>query len=88
MDVDAPNGDSQADMKVVERLTRISPTQILYAYSLTNPARYSQTWQAELMLNATKAQIFEFACHEGNYALANMLSGARHLEHDTPDATR
>ena len=88
MDVDAPDGDRQADMKVVERFTQVSPTQIFYAYSLTNPARYSQTWRAELMLNATKAQIFEFACHEGNYALANMLSGARRLERDAPDAAR
>jgi hypothetical protein len=88
MDVDAPDGDPRADMKVVERLTRVSPTQIFYAYSLTNPARYSQTWQAELILNATKGPIFEYACHEGNYGLANILAGARHLEREGSDAVR
>jgi hypothetical protein len=88
IEVAAPNADPKADMKVVERFTRVSPTQIFYTYSLTNPARYRQTWRAELMLNATKGPIFEFACHEGNYALANMLGGARHVEGEAREAAR
>jgi hypothetical protein len=77
-DVDASDGDPNADMKIVERLTRLSATQVFYSYTVTNPARYAQTWRAEMVLNRSKGPIFEFACHEGNYALANMLLGARH----------
>ena len=67
-------------MRVVERFTRLSPTEILYAYAVTNPARFTQTWRAESILHATKGPIYEYACHEGNYGLVNMLAGARRLE--------
>ena len=80
LEVAAPNGDPTADMRVVERLTRISPTEILYAYAVTNPARFTQTWQAEALLHTTRGPIYEYACHEGNYGLVNMLAGARRLE--------
>jgi hypothetical protein len=76
-DVDAPNGDPKADMKVIERLTRVSPGELLYSYAVTNPARFSQTWQAEMPLHAAKGPIYEYACHEGNYGLRNILAGAR-----------
>lgn len=78
--VRAPDGAPGADMRVTERLTRLSPTELLYAFSVTNPARYSQTWSAEMLLHATKGPIYEYACHEGNYALEHMLSAARRLE--------
>jgi hypothetical protein len=77
-DIDAPNGDLHADMRTVERLSRISPTELLYAFTVTNPAVFSQTWQGEMVLHATKGPLYEYACHEGNYGMANMLAGARH----------
>lgn len=79
-DINAPNGDASADMKVVERLSRVSPDELGYAFSVTSPARYTQTWMGEVAFRATKGPIYEFACHEGNYGLANMLAGARHAE--------
>ncbi|MFL5297028.1 MAG: hypothetical protein ACJ798_11670 [Phenylobacterium sp.] len=79
-EVNAPDGDRNADMRIVERLTRLSPTEILYGFSVTNPARFTQTWQGEMVLHASKGPIYEYACHEGNYALPDMLSGARSLE--------
>jgi hypothetical protein len=87
-DVAAPNGDANADMRIVERLTRTSPTELLYAFSVTNPARYSQTWDAEMLLSATKGPIYEYACHEGNYSLTGILAGARHEEAVTKAAER
>jgi hypothetical protein len=83
-EVAAPEKDPAADMKVVERFTRISPTEIFYEFSVTNPARFVQTWRGEMVLNATKGPIYEFACHEGNYSLPDMLSGARHTEAQPP----
>jgi hypothetical protein len=79
-DVDAPSGDTRADMKVIERLSRASADTLTYGYSVTNPARFSQTWLAEMPLRATKGPIYEYACHEGNYGLVNMLAGARRQE--------
>jgi hypothetical protein len=66
--------------KVTERFTRISPTQILYQFAVDDPATYSQVWKAEMPLNATKGPVYEYACHEGNYALPGILAGARHAE--------
>jgi hypothetical protein len=87
-EVAAPDGDRAADMRVVERFTRTSPTEIFYAFSVTEPARYTQTWQAEMLLHPANGRIFEYACHEGNYGLANMLAVARRLEGRQVDVGR
>ncbi|MBS0363902.1 MAG: hypothetical protein JSR98_21220 [Proteobacteria bacterium] len=79
-DVDDPKGDPKADMKTVERFTRIGPDQLLYGFSVTNPAVFTQTWTGEMLLQRAKKPMYEYACHEGNYGLANMLTGARHVE--------
>ncbi|HEY8002767.1 MAG TPA: hypothetical protein VIE16_00985 [Phenylobacterium sp.] len=68
--------------KVTERFTRVSPTQILYQFAVDDPATYSQVWKAEMPLNAAKGPIYEYACHEGNYALPGILAGARRAEKD------
>ncbi|THD61520.1 hypothetical protein [Phenylobacterium sp.] len=66
--------------KVTERLTRISPTQIHYEFTVEDPEVYKWPWRAETMLNAAKGPIYEFACHEGNYAFPDILAGARATE--------
>jgi hypothetical protein len=66
--------------RVTERFTRVSPTQILYRFAVDDPATYSQVWKAEMPLNATKGPVYEYACHEGNYALPGILAGARQAE--------
>jgi hypothetical protein len=67
---------------VTERLTRVSKSQILYSYTVVDPANYTQAWRGEMPLTATRGPIFEYACHEGNYSLPNILAGAR-LEEKT-----
>jgi hypothetical protein len=73
---------------VTERLTRVSAKQILYQFAVEDPAYYTQTWRAEMSLNAGPAQIYEYACHEGNYALVDMLSAARKSEAGPAPAAR
>jgi len=68
--------------KVTERLTRISPTQIRYAFTVEDTGAYTQPWRGELMFNASTAPIYEYACHEGNYALPNILAGGRAQERE------
>ncbi len=74
---DAPPG---ADMTVVERMTRTSATEMHYAFWVHDPGEFTQPWQGELVFHATKGPIYEFACHEGNYALPGILSAARQAE--------
>ncbi len=62
---------------VTERLRRISAGQILYSYTVVDAANYTQPWRGEMPLNASKGPIYEYACHEGNYSLPNILAGAR-----------
>jgi hypothetical protein len=73
-------GASGATQKVTERFTRISPTQILYRFTIEDPATYTAPVTGEVAMNATKGPIYEYACHEGNYALEGILGGARELE--------
>lgn len=80
VEVRAPAGDTRADMRVVERFTRISPTEFLYAFEVRNPARFAQSWQGEMVFRTLAAPIYEYACHEGNYSLPGILSGARQQE--------
>jgi hypothetical protein len=71
---------ASANMKVVERFRRISPTQIDYQWEVTDPATFTQPVKGEEALNAFKGQIYEYACHEGNYAMSGILAGARAAE--------
>jgi hypothetical protein len=70
----APNNDR---MRVVERFTRTAPDILLYQFTVENPAIYAQPWSGEIPMRATKEPLYEYACHEGNYALVDILSGAR-----------
>ncbi|MBL8772963.1 MAG: hypothetical protein JNK30_16395 [Phenylobacterium sp.] len=63
--------------RVTERLTRTSAGQITYEFTVDDPVYYSQPWRAEMSLNARKEQVYEYACHEGNYAMRGILAGAR-----------
>ena len=68
------------EAKVTERFTRISPTEIRYAFTVDDPSTFTQPWSGEEPFLATNAPIYEYACAEGNYALAGMLAGARREE--------
>jgi hypothetical protein len=63
--------------RVTERFTRASADQIFYAFEVEDPTYYTQPWRAEMSLNALKDQVYEYACHEGNYALVDILRGMR-----------
>lgn len=75
--VDAPMPKPSDDMRVVERFTRTAPKEIFYEFSVTAPAVYSQTWRGEMVLHPASGRLFEYACHEGNYALPAILAAAR-----------
>jgi len=70
-------GQSMETTHLIERFTRTGPNVISYQYTVDDPAKWTQKWTAELPLVKIDGPIFEYACHEGNYGLANQLSGAR-----------
>jgi hypothetical protein len=67
------SGDSQ----VTERFTRVAADEILYAFTVTDPALFSRPWRGELAFKPSPGAIYEYACHEGNYSLTNILAAAR-----------
>src|SRR5262245_28877564 len=68
------------NLHVVERFTRTGPKTLLYRFTIDDPTTWDRTWTGEYPWVATDEKLYEYACHEGNYALANMLSGARAKE--------
>ena len=68
------------ELRVRERFTRIGRNTILYQFTVDDPGTWTQPWSAEFPLMPTEGPVFEYACHEGNYGLANILSGARAQE--------
>ena len=78
-----PNGNifgGSADMKVTERFTRVGPTRLHYAFTVEDPSVWASPWGGEYEFSPSKGPVYEYACHEGNYALPDILAGARHAE--------
>ena len=68
---------SSANLKVTERFTPVGPNRLHYAFWVEDPSVFAQPWGGEYEFSRSKSQVYEYACHEGNYGLANILSGAR-----------
>ena len=75
---------STGNLHVVERFTRTDPATIQYRVTVDDPETWSAPWTAEFPFKATQKPLFEFACHEGNYAIENYLRGARFQERSSP----
>ncbi|HTS49566.1 MAG TPA: hypothetical protein VMH05_16550 [Bryobacteraceae bacterium] len=71
---------SDENLHVIERFTRVAPDTIDYKFTIDDPSAFTRAWTAELPLAATPGPIYEYACHEGNYALLDILTGARAQE--------
>jgi hypothetical protein len=68
--------------KVIERYTRWSDDEIFYQFTVEDPTLYTQPWGGEMTLRVSNEPLYEYACHEGNYALPGILAGARQLERE------
>ena len=64
-------------LTVTERFTRLAKDRLLYQFTINDPTRWDQPWGGEYEFHPLKGQLYEYACHEGNYALRNILAGAR-----------
>jgi hypothetical protein len=76
---------SSENLHVVERFSRIDAKTLRYRFTVEDPSTWEKAWSGEEVWPATKDLLFEYACHEGNYALGNILRGAR-LREKTKDS--
>ena len=68
---------SSANLHVVERFTRVGPDTIRYDFTVEDPETWTRPWTAVVPMTKTQGPMFEYACHEGNYAMEGILAGAR-----------
>jgi hypothetical protein len=68
------------DGKVIERLTRVDDDTVLYEFTIDDPEHYGEAWGGQLPFNRLNDLVYEYSCHEGNYALEGVLRGARFTE--------
>ena len=64
-------------LKVVERFTRVGPHAMLYQFKVEDPTVWDTAWGGEYEFSTAAGQVYEYACHEGNYGLMNIMAGAR-----------
>jgi len=67
-------------LRLTERFTRTGANSLLYEFTVDDPASFTKPWTAALPMARTTDQIYEYACHEGNYAMSGILRGARSAE--------
>ena len=79
---------SGAQLHLVERFTRIDADTIDYQFTVTEPLTYQQPWTASIPMSRIEGSLYEYACHEGNYGLSNILAGARNAEREAAAASK
>ena len=68
---------SDENLHVIERFTPTGPDTIRYRFTIDDPTAFTEPWSGEIVMSRTPGPIYEYACHEGNYSMATILSGAR-----------
>ena len=79
---------SSANLHLVERFSRVDEHTLLYEFTVEDPTTWTQPWTAEFPIAKNDALIYEYACHEGNYGMTNLLRGARVQERDAVTGSR
>ncbi|MCR9259593.1 MAG: hypothetical protein NXH95_07705 [Pseudomonadaceae bacterium] len=71
-----------ANMHLLERFTKQPNGDLMYRFTVTDLSQWQAPWTGEYVWSASDKRVYEYACHEGNYALGNIMRGARLLEQD------
>ena len=70
-----------SEARVTERFTRTSETELNYQYSVDDPTYYTEPWRGEFsFIREHSDELYEYACHEGNYSMVGALRGQRAIE--------
>ncbi len=70
------------DLQVTERFSHLDADHLLYQFEVRDPTVWTSSWSGEYVWPRSPNKLFEYACHEGNYAMGNIMRGARLLEQD------
>ncbi|MCY4076996.1 MAG: hypothetical protein OXH04_16370 [Acidobacteria bacterium] len=73
---------SAEGLHLVERFTRVDGDTLLYEFTVNDPATFTQSFSGRLPMNRSDLPLYEYACHEGNYGMENLLRGARAEERE------
>ncbi len=73
---------SSRNLHLVERFTRASEDTLVYEFTVTDPEQWTQPWTAAIPMKRSEGPMFEYACHEGNYGMTNLLLGSRAEERE------
>jgi hypothetical protein len=81
---------SSEHLKVIERFNRVDDKTLLYRFTIDDPTTWPRPWTAEYTWPIAKAddRLYEYACHEGNYAMEGIMKGARLLEAEAAEAAK
>ncbi len=75
-------GLSDANLHLTERFTRVSPGTLMYEVTVDDPTAWTRPWTYQIPMQLSDQPLYEYACHEGNYGLYNILAGAREKEQE------
>jgi hypothetical protein len=80
--------NTSQNLHLIERFTRVDPDTIVYEFTVDDPATFIKPWTVQIPMTRTDSPIFEYACNEGNYALTDILAGARAEEKAASEAAK
>jgi hypothetical protein len=75
-----PFRGSDEALRVIERFTRVGPDTLLYEFTVDDPSAFTRPWTAAVPMVRSDERVYEYACHEGNYGMMNILRAARYDE--------
>jgi hypothetical protein len=77
---------SDDKLRLIERFTRVDPDTLLYEFTVDDPTAFTKPWTARIPMTKFQGPLYEYACHEGNYAMSGILAGARADEKKVEEA--
>ena len=79
---------SSPNLQLIERFTLTDPETLTYEYTVTDPTTWTRPWTVQIPMRRSEEQIFEYACHEANYGMTNLLKGARLVDAESKSTSR
>jgi hypothetical protein len=79
-------GGATDNMRLVERFRRLADDTLLYSFTVEDETTWTRPWTVEVPMSRSDERMYEYACHEGNYGMRNLLAGARAQERTAPEA--
>jgi hypothetical protein len=74
--------NSSENLRLVERFTRVDGDTLIYEFTVDDPTTWTKPWTVQVPMTRTDDLMFEYACHEANYGMTNLLKGARSVEQE------